>query len=475
MLFTLSVIAVKVLSLLLVSLPAYSYGTDSPIVGQPALEREASVPCAVVTIVDNVKLSQYYQVESLRYRPPSSCPGPWSQVILEMRGEVAGVQFDRAGGIWFDGVEILRTTTPEPYADGLRWGVEKDVTLYSELFMRRNATVDICIPNIVTQVYTGVLNINATLSFYPQNDESSSSVNNLPVIRNLLNVGNNTTPWEAIALRGEQAHTRMITFSHSNMISGFVDVYASAHGNEEFWYTNPPDSIASQYQMPGGGSYREIQMFIDGILAGATYAFPVVYTGGFNPLLWKPLTGILSFDIPAYRFDITPFIGALNDGQAHNFTFVVVGNEPKGAWNIDPVLGVYLHNDDKAVIRGRILKWYDEGPSVATSITNSTMEYLIETRGNHRYGVVGEIVVQTGLLGKGKGKGKYQIASVNANINSLNYVTIPKDGSKQTSHGSLNGTTSSSGLAKRAFSNSTKRFGEHFFISIRCLNKLSGE
>ena len=28
--------------------------------------------------------------------------------------------------------------------------------------------------------------------------------------------------------------------------------------------------------------------------------FPVVYTGGLNPLLWRPITGIESFDVVPY-------------------------------------------------------------------------------------------------------------------------------------------------------------------------------
>ena len=52
------------------------------------------------------------------YVPPAACAGPWSSVVLEWHGEVAGVQFDRAGALWLGGVEILRTTTPEHVPDG---------------------------------------------------------------------------------------------------------------------------------------------------------------------------------------------------------------------------------------------------------------------------------------------------------------------------------------------------------------------
>ena len=89
---------------------------------------------------------------------------------------------------------------------------------------------------------------------------------------------------------------------------------------------------------PGGGSYRQIEVYIDGLAAGILYPFPVVYTGGVNPLLWRPLTGIYSFNIPPYEFDLTPFAGVLNDGKAHQLSIVVLGNSDEGSWFVDPVL-----------------------------------------------------------------------------------------------------------------------------------------
>ena len=55
-----------------------------------------------------------------------------------------------------------------------------------------------------------------------------------------------------------------------------------------------PDSGAC-----AGGTYREIQLYVDGQLAGALYPFPTIYTGGVCPLLWRPLTGIYSFNVRA--------------------------------------------------------------------------------------------------------------------------------------------------------------------------------
>ena len=72
-------------------------------------------------------------------------------------------------------------------------------------------------------------------------------------------------------------------------------VFASGHGCEEFWYGNVPDP-APKGQC-GGGAFRAIEILIDGQVAGLSFPFPVLYTGGENPLLWHPLTGIMSFDV----------------------------------------------------------------------------------------------------------------------------------------------------------------------------------
>ena len=82
-------------------------------------------------------------------------------------------------------------------------------------------------------------------------------------------------------------------------------------------YSNVPGEWAGPLGLCGGGAYRQIEVYVDGIIAGLAYPFPVVYTGGINPLLWRPLTGVFSFNVPPYEFDLTPFAGRLNDGRDH--------------------------------------------------------------------------------------------------------------------------------------------------------------
>ena len=63
--------------------------------------------------------------------------------------------------------------------------------------------------------------------------------------------------------------------------------------------------------------YREIDVYIDGMLAAFSFPFPVMYSGGANPFLYQPIAGITSFNLPSTRLDLTPFLGLLKDGKEH--------------------------------------------------------------------------------------------------------------------------------------------------------------
>ena len=172
--------------------------------------------------------------------------------------------------------------------------------------------------------------------------------------------------WEAAATAGGENRSHTLTLPRRNLRLAHVDVYASGHGCEEFWctpvepplhshsslvsrrgvllhcslrYTNVPDEdFEADSGACAGGTYREVQLYVDGLLAGALYPFPTIYTGGVCPLLWRPLTGIYSFNVPPYRFDITPFLGLLNDGQPHEIAAKVFGQGDTGTWFLDMVL-----------------------------------------------------------------------------------------------------------------------------------------
>ena len=62
-----------------------------------------------------------------------------------------------------------------------------------------------------------------------------------------------------------------------------VELYASGNAREEFWYTNTADSalpyLEKEAGLLGKGPFREVQLLIDGKLAGTVFPFPVIFSG----------------------------------------------------------------------------------------------------------------------------------------------------------------------------------------------------
>ncbi|KAF9464706.1 peptide N-acetyl-beta-D-glucosaminyl asparaginase amidase A-domain-containing protein [Collybia nuda] len=77
----------------------------------------------------------------------------------------------------------------------------------------------------------------------------------------------------------------------------------------------------------GQGPFREIRLLIDSQVAGVAFPYPVIFTGGLIPSLWRPITAYGAIELPTYFVDITPFIPLLADGKSHLFTIDVVSAE----------------------------------------------------------------------------------------------------------------------------------------------------
>ena len=67
-------------------------------------------------------------------------------------------------------------------------------------------------------------------------------------------------------------------------------LYLKGNSCDEFWFGSQPDDFAGPNGLCGGGAFREVQVSIDGRLAGSR-GVPFVFTGGVNPWLWRPVTG----------------------------------------------------------------------------------------------------------------------------------------------------------------------------------------
>jgi hypothetical protein len=107
--------------------------SQNPFAGGPSAFEDSVSQCDV-SLFDKAALDSYGAVLNSPFLEESiDCPGPWSKVLLKVHGSIAGVQYDRAGALWLAGVELLRTTTPEPTTPCIEWDIEQDVTSYSSI------------------------------------------------------------------------------------------------------------------------------------------------------------------------------------------------------------------------------------------------------------------------------------------------------------------------------------------------------
>lgn len=153
-----------------------------------------------------------------------------------------------------------------------------------------------------------------------------------------------------------------------NAARAVFSVSATGQADEEFWWSNVLQSDTSTYKASanatlfGFSPFREVQVFIDGQLAGVQWPFPVIFTGGVVPSLWTPMVGIDAFDLKEGEIDISPWLGVLCDGNPHNFSINVVGLDDTGGTSA--TLSSTVGGDWK--VTGKIFVWLDTPGSITT-------------------------------------------------------------------------------------------------------------
>ena len=112
----------------------------------------------------------------------------------------------------------------------------------------------------------------------------------------------------------------------------------------------------------GYSPFREVQLFIDGMLAGVVWPFPVIFTGGVVPGLWRPIVGIDAFDLKENEIDITPWLPLLCNGHSHNFTIRISGLNDNGSGTA--VLSETT--DSYWLVTGKVFIWLDVNGHITT-------------------------------------------------------------------------------------------------------------
>ncbi|WP_392970418.1 peptide-N4-asparagine amidase [Streptomyces sp. LN245] len=347
------------------------FGSDwhDPVTAAPPVARPSAPSCEVTLAEAQFRDFTPY---TGTYTPPSGCGDRWSEVVLRLEGKVKGRQFDRLGYLHVGGVEILRTSTPEPSPDGIEWSVETDVTRYSDTF-RRSHDVEMLIGNVVDDTYTGVLDVKATLTFYTGR----------PAV----------TPDRVLTLEDGT----LTTPRNSERVIAEVYATGSGGGCEEVWYLTVPDTAPYSCKADNG-PYREVQIEVDGRLAGIAEPFPTVWTGGWsNPFLWYVIPGPRAFAVKPIEYDLTPFAGLLNDGRPHRIDVSVVGvPEGQSGWSL-PVNVLVRQDARRDHVSGALLR-AEAGDLADSSTYTPGSEHRVDTAGRHRLTVAGYLDTSHGRV-----------------------------------------------------------------------------
>jgi hypothetical protein len=133
----------------------------------------------------------------------------------------------------------------------------------------------------------------------------------------------------------------------------FLDVVAQSQAGDEFWYTCVPNDVANELQSCGGTGFRETQITIDGQPAGVAPVYPWIYTGGIDPLLWRPIPGVQTLSFVPYRVDLTPFAGSLSNGLPHQIALNVF-NANNGFSTTATLL--LFQDHDRKVVTGEVTR-----------------------------------------------------------------------------------------------------------------------
>lgn len=316
---------------------------------EPPVSRPATKPCRV-TVFAHEAFDEHGDASSMvahphrfGFAPPKGCEGGWSKVVLEADFSVpAGRQYDRTVALWLGGVNLYFGTTIEPEPDLAQyWHVERDLTDYAALFRQAHAG-QMILNNWVSPTTNSPIYADVRLIFYP-----TAAGQPVPTVADrVYALGSD--------LRGEQTPlehpddglARRISFPR-NVERAYLDVIAQSQAHDERWYTcveqpylqKTRDYSLESFEACDGGSFRGLEVLVDGKAAGLAPVYPWIFTGGVAPHLWLPTPGIQTTNFVPTRVDLTPYAGLFDDGKPHTVAVRVLGADH--FFNVAATLLVY--------------------------------------------------------------------------------------------------------------------------------------
>jgi len=346
--------------------PPPTVGSSNPVSPEPLVTRPTTTPCKVPLFVN----ATFNSSSSLTYTytPPSACPGPWAKVVFSADFTVSkGVQLNRNPEFFIGNATLFRGTTAEPSPSlSPSWHVESDVTDLSALLGATQSVVASC-NNVVNSTYTGVIYANAELDFYPTSPSVPAAVvpdQVIPIVQDPTN------PVQAFTTSSPLSVT--VTMP-KNVTQLYLDVISQP---DEFWWLSTPNAQVAPYiKKVDATALREMDVSIDGTPAGIAPNHPYIFTDGIDPYLWVPIPGAQTLHLKPYRINLTPFAGALSDGNPHTITINDINTIGSAYLNAD----LFVYTDHGAsTTTGSVLS----NSLTTTPPTNVTSTVNLDSNGN---------------------------------------------------------------------------------------------
>ncbi|CZT45131.1 related to peptide-n4-(n-acetyl-beta-d-glucosaminyl) asparaginase amidase N [Rhynchosporium secalis] len=298
------------------------------------------------------------------YTPPKC---KFNRVTMNFTVTSRGRQFDRLALMYFGDTEIWRTSTAEPTTNGIRWEYIKDMSEYLYFWVSPQ-TLIFDLGNLIDDTHTGVFNSTLTAKFFSSKDTVEPASLIIPI-----SARKGAAKSASVFTLPADNATNTIDFP-KNANRAVFSVSACGQAAEEFWWSNVLQSdtetfVPSVGTLYGYSPFREVQVLIDGQIAGVHWPFPVIFTGGVVPGLWKPIVGIDAFDLREHEIDITPFLPVLSDGAEHTFEIRVVGIDDDGKSNGSITKSV----GSSWLVTGKIFVWLDADSNSITTGNQPTI------------------------------------------------------------------------------------------------------
>jgi len=313
----------------------FDIGSRVVATAEPPVSRPAGMPCTVTLFKHEAfddqgdGSSMAARPHRFEFAPPKACAGGWSKVVLEADFSVpAGRQFDRTVALWLGGVNLYFGTTIEP-EPGVpqHWHVERDLTDYAALFRQAQAG-QLILNNWVSPTTNQPIYVDVRLAFYPAGKGQPAAAS----ADRVYPLGSDPRGGQAELDTPQQSLSRAITFPR-NVERAYLDVIAQSQAHDERWYTcvdqryleKTRDYSLESFEACDGGSFRGVEVLVDGQPAGLAPVYPWIFTGGVAPHLWLPTPAIQTTNFIPARVDLTPFAGLLDDGKPHTVAVRVPG------------------------------------------------------------------------------------------------------------------------------------------------------